>query len=344
MRVVISQVASMVVHNTFVIFMIVIGIIICNIMFTYTYGMIEQFKELDSQPDVIISYKAGERKSAYEVDKQLTNNAAGIDYYSIISLSTSDSTQNINLNNYLIRSRKDSNYFYTIVGSSKSLSHTSTVLIPKEFFEQYKINDFITLNGRQYTVVGVVSMPYFVISFDSYVENIKYPDIISIKVKDDRSIAESTIKSVFAGYDINVLSESNQVTEQIYKMYVSTLSVYAVSLLALLCLLTYIFEKYSYELGVYTLAGASYGKIKIIIFLTIMSFVIFSDIAAWVIHMVAYNSLFIKLNLVDSYKYYIKDYCKIYMSSFVVTFIYIAIQVNLRFRKDTLTNMRRNIT
>jgi len=61
-----------------------IGILTCNIMFTYMYGLIMQLNERDGVADVYLYYVQGERMDIDDMEKSCYKYSCECDYYVVM--------------------------------------------------------------------------------------------------------------------------------------------------------------------------------------------------------------------------------------------------------------------
>ena len=212
-----AKLKALIAEDKFFFTTLFIGVLTCNIMFTYMYGIIAQLNEKDGLADVFVYYTSGEKLSSEQMDQKLSDYNVELDYYSLIDISNSSIGDNNKIQEFSIRAKDTLDLIYTLTGTTDNLAENNSVIIPTDI-KNINIGDTIILNGKMLKVVGSSSIPAFVMTKKTFEANGFIPDVISIDAanKDIQSILtllSSDLESyVVENVSSTVLNETTRAT------------------------------------------------------------------------------------------------------------------------------------
>lgn len=326
-----SKLKALIAEDKFFFVTLFIGVLTCNIMFTYMYGIIAQLNEKDGLADIFLYYTSGEKLTSEQIDKKLSNYTVRLDCYTLINIDNSHVGDNNYLQEFSIRAKDSLDMIYTSTGTADDLAESNSVIIPTDI-KDVNIGDTIVLNGKTLTVVGSSSIPAFVMSKETLEANGFIPDVISIDAanKDIRSIL-SFLYSDFDNYAIENVS-STGLNETSRTTLITVIIIYSLCVLSFLYLMISIYDRNAYELNIYEILGATRKVTKAIIGGVVFVFLAFSSLLSQIIHRLLYKPLFSKLNVFGEYYYTMSDYLILFFitlfSVYIVVYIYISVRVN----------------
>lgn len=326
-----AKLKALIAEDKFFFATLFIGVLTCNIMFTYMYGIIAQLNEKDGLADIFVYYISGEKLTSEQIDKKLSNYTVNLDCYTLIDIDNSHVGDNNDLQEFSIRSKKTWDMIYTSTGTADDLAESNSVIIPTDI-KGVNIGDTIVLNGKTLTVVGSSSIPSFVMSKKTFETNGFIPDVIAVDAanKDVHSVL-SVLSSDLDNYEIENVS-STGLNETSRSTLVTVIVIYSLCVLSFLYLMISIYDRNAYELNIYEIIGATRKVTKAIIGGVVFIFLAFSSFLSQIIHRVLYKPLFSKLNVFGEYYYTMSDYLFLFLitlfSVYIVVYIYISIRVN----------------
>lgn len=332
-----AKLKALITEDKFFFTTLFIGVLTCNIMFTYMYGIIAQLNEKDGLADIFVYYTSGEKLSSEQMDQKLSDYNVELDYYTFIDTSNSHIGDNNMVQEFSIRAKDTPDLIYTLTGTAENLAEKNSVIIPTDI-KNITIGDTITLNGKTLKVVGSSSIPAFVMTKETFEANGFIPDVISIDAanKDIHSIL-SLLSSGLDNYVIENVS-STGLNETTRATLVTVIVIYSLCVLAFLYLMISIYDSNAYELNIYEIIGATRKATKTIIGGVVFVFLLFSSLLSQIIHAALYKPFFSKLNIFGDYYYTMSDYLVLFFitlfSVYIVVYIYISVRVN----KSAITN------
>lgn len=326
-----AKLKALIAEDKFFFTTLFIGVLTCNIMFTYMYGIIAQLNEKDGLADIFVYYTSGEKLSSEQMDQKLSGYNVELDYYTLIDISNSHIGDNNKIQEFSIRAKDTLDLIYTLTGTADNLAENNSVIIPTDI-KNINIGDTIILNGQTLKVVGSSSIPAFVMTKETFEANGFIPDVISIDAanKDIQSIL-TLLSSDLDNYMIEDVS-STGLNETTRATLITVIAIYSLCVLAFLYLMISIYDRNAYELNIYEIIGATRSVTKTIIGGVVFVFLAFSSFLSQLIHIVFYKSFFSKLNIFGDYYYTISDYLLLFFitlfSVYIVVYIYISVRVN----------------
>lgn len=326
-----AKLKALIAEDKFFFTTLFIGVLTCNIMFTYMYGIIAQFNEKDGLADIFVYYTSGEKLSSEQMDQKLSGYNVELDYYTLIDISNSHIGDNNKIQEFSIRAKDTLDLIYTLTGTADNLAENNSVIIPTDI-KNINIGNTIILNGQTLKVVGSSSIPAFVMTKETFEANGFIPDVISIDAanKDIQSIL-TLLSSDLDNYMIEDVS-STGLNETTRATLITVIVIYLLCVLAFLYLMISIYDRNAYELNIYEIIGATRSVTKTIIGGVVFVFLAFSSFLSQLIHIVFYKSFFSKLNIFGDYYYTISDYLLLFFitlfSVYIVVYIYISVRVN----------------
>ena len=332
-----AKLKALIAEDKFFFTTLFIGVLTCNIMFTYMYGIIAQLNEKDGLADVFVYYTSGEKLSSEQMDQKLSDYNVELDYYSLIDISNSSVGDNNKIQEFSIRAKDTLDLIYTLTGTADNLAENNSVIIPTDI-KNINIGDTIILNGKMLKVVGSSSIPAFVMTKETFEANGFIPDVISIDAanKDIQSIL-TLLSSDLESYVVENVS-STGLNETTRATLITVIVIYLLCVLAFLYLMISIYDRNAYELNIYEIIGATRKVTKTIIGGVVFVFLLFSSVLSQIIHVALYKPFFSKLNIFGDYYYTMSDYLLLFFitlfSVYIVVYIYISVRVN----KSAITN------
>lgn len=332
-----AKLKALIAEDKFFFTTLFIGVLTCNIMFTYMYGIIAQLNEKDGLADVFVYYTSGEKLSSEQMDQKLSDYNVELDYYSLIDISNSSIGDNNKIQEFSIRAKDTLDLIYTLTGTTDNLAENNSVIIPTDI-KNINIGDTIILNGKMLKVVGSSSIPAFVMTKKTFEANGFIPDVISIDAanKDIQSIL-TLLSSDLESYVVENVS-STGLNETTRATLITVIVIYLLCVLAFLYLMISIYDRNAYELNIYEIIGATRKVTKTIIGGVVFVFLLFSSLLSQIIHVALYKPFFSKLNIFGDYYYTMSDYLLLFFitlfSVYIVVYIYISVRVN----KSAITN------
>ena len=332
-----AKLKALIAEDKFFFTTLFIGVLTCNIMFTYMYGIIAQLNEKDGLADVFVYYTWGEKLSSEQMDQKLSDYNVELDYYSLIDISNSSIGDNNKIQEFSIRAKDTLDLIYTLTGTGDKLAENNSVIIPTDI-KNINIGDTIILNGKMLKVVGRSSIPAFVMTKETFEANGFIPDVISIDAanKDIQSIL-TLLSSDLESYVVENVS-STGLNETTRATLITVIVIYLLCVLAFLYLMISIYDRNAYELNIYEIIGATRKVTKTIIGGVVFVFLLFSTLLSQIIHVALYKPFFSKLNIFGDYYYTMSDYLLLFFitlfSVYIVVYIYISVRVN----KSAITN------
>lgn len=332
-----AKLKALIAEDKFFFTTLFIGVLTCNIMFTYMYGIIAQLNEKDGLADVFVYYTSGEKLSSEQMDQKLSDYNVELDYYTLIDISNSSIGDNNKIQEFSIRAKDTLDLIYTLTGTADNLAENNSVIIPTDI-KNINIGDTIILNGKMLKVVGSSSIPAFVMTKETFEANGFIPDVISIDAanKDIQSIL-TLLSSDLESYVVENVS-STGLNETTRATLITVIVIYLLCVLAFLYLMISIYDRNAYELNIYEIIGATRKVTKTIIGGVVFVFLLFSSLLSQIIHIALYKPFFSKLNIFGDYYYTMSDYLLLFFitlfSVYIVVYIYISVRVN----KSAITN------
>lgn len=251
-----AKLKALIAEDKFFFTTLFIGVLTCNIMFTYMYGIIAQLNEKDGLADVFVYYTSGEKLSSEQMDQKLSDYNVELDYYTLIDISNSSIGDNNKIQEFSIRAKDTLDLIYTLTGKADNLAENNSVIIPTDI-KNINIGDTIILNGKMLKVVGSSSIPAFVMTKETFEANGFIPDVISIDAanKDIQSIL-TLLSSDLESYVVENVS-STGLNETTRATLITVIVIYLLCVLAFLYLMISIYDRNAYELNIYEIIGAT---------------------------------------------------------------------------------------
>ena len=335
-----AKLKALIAEDKFFFTTLFIGVLTCNIMFTYMYGIIAQLNEKDGLADIFVYYTSGEKLSSEQMAQKLSGYNVELDYYTLIDISNSHIGDNNKIQEFSIRAKDTLDLIYTLTGTADNLAENNSVIIPTDI-KNINIGNTIILNGQTLKVVGSSSIPAFVMTKETFEANGFIPDVISIDVvnlwkyyisknKDIQSIL-TLLSSDLDNYMIEDVS-STGLNETTRATLITVIVIYLLCVLAFLYLMISIYDRNAYELNIYEIIGATRKATKTIIGGVVFVFLSFSSLLSQIIHIALYKPFFSKINIFGDYYYTMSDYLILFFitlfSVYIVVYIYISVRVN----------------
>lgn len=334
-----SKLKSLIAEDKFFFTMLFIGVLTCNMMFTYMYGMIAKMNERDGLADIFVYYTSGEKLTSDQMKEKLSGFAVQLDYYAVIdpSVSRVGEADGDMLQGFSIRAKDTVDLIYTSTGTVDDLSENNSVIVPTDF-QDVRIGDTVTLNGKTLTVVGSSTIPAFVMTKETFDANGFIPDVISVDAANKyiRSVL-SFLSSELDNYTSENVS-STGLNETTRTSLVEVIVIYALCVLAFLYLMISIYDRNAYELNIYEILGAERKTTKMIIGGVVFVFLLFSSLLSQIIHAALYKPFFSKLNIFGDYHYTVSDYLFLFFITLFSVYIVVYIYISVRVSRSAITN------
>lgn len=221
--------------------------------------------------------------------------------------------------------------------TANKFSSDNTLLLIDEN-DKSLTSEKVKLNDSEFTVGGTFDykgnfMTDYYISFDAFIENGYKTYKIDVIVKNQKSISDNAkmmndlSQNLENKYNIDNISNplaedgylENQKSELFNKILIAVL-IYIVCFIACAYLFKYVFDSNNYENTVYSIVGASKRHVLCIMLNEAVILSILSSIVAVAVHLLLYNSLFVKINA-EGVAYNIWDYLIITVFTLVLSII-----------------------
>ena len=340
---IITELKSIIKKDYYFFAIFTIGVITCNIMFTYGYGIIMQLNERDGIDDFLV-YNANSPLKITEIEKELDDISAEVYYYSPIvkDLCSEMIANDTQIDYRFIRTSRSIFDTNVVTGRIDGLKRTNSVIVPSNI-KGIGIGDIVILNGFEFLVVGSSISDDFIMSVETFENNGFMPIAFSIDVP-YRKVAELR-KSLYINfenkYKYHITENDTMGLDDESKTSLLLIAlIYALCTLSFMYLMISIYNDVAYELYVYEVIGAK--RIEIIYIIGGVMLILVSSICfiSQVIHTAFYNVFFNKLNIVSNYSYTINDYFVIFITTLLSVYIIVLMYVIIRTRRSTITNLR----
>lgn len=323
-----------------------IGILTCNIMFTYMYGLVMQLNERDGVADVYLYYVQGERMDIDDMEKSCYKYSCECDYYVVMdsaNCSVGDESVMLPWDEYLIRAKKDPSAFYAETGSTKDLLKPATVVVPTEL--QISIGDTIRLNGVDLLVVGTSVVPSFIVSADTLTQNGLVPDVyaLDLAAKDIRRAGDDFSRTISPGYYVEQMSGSGM-DGQTLSTLGTVVVIYLLCMLSFMYLMTFLYDSSAYEFNVYEILGATRRRVLAVLGGVMFLLLAVISLVSQFLYAVFYESFFSKLNLFGGFSYSFGDYVAVFFLTLVLVFVFVFAYICVRTSRSTIQNSRKFIS
>lgn len=346
--IILSKLKSVIAGNVFFFAMLFAGILACNLMFTYVYGLVMQLYEKDKAPDIALYYSSGEQHGAKEIADKLKEYDISIDFYMSLdseNCAVGSLVDNSELEEFPIRARADADsYFYLSTGNITDINKPGTVIAPYGL-GGVAVGDSITLNGREFLVVGCSGVPAFIMSQSTFEESGFKPEMASIDtpVRNINKILRMIPVLLGTGYEYENVSISG-IDDATKGQLFFVLIIYLTCVMAFLFLMITIYDSSAYELNIYEMLGASRGKLLFIIGGVMFIFLAFSSLVSQILHAALYDIFFSKLNILGDFSYTVGDYAALFFITLLSVFIFVFIYIYIRVSRSTIVNSRKFIS
>lgn len=343
---ILSKLKMMICEDLFFFIVLCIGVLTCNIMFTYMYGVIIQVNEKDGVADINIYHNSGEKFDVDEINDKLSEYKVSLDYYSSLDearISLNGYEDGLKLEEFNIRARQDVSFFHTNTGNIKGLNRSGTVIVPSDI-KGLAIGDTIKLNGIELKIVGSSIVPSFLMSADTFKENGFFPDVVAIDAasKDIGELMKNIPLLFGSGYRIQNMGNQGLDTSAMSTLAI-IIVIYLLCVLAFLYLMISIYDSSAYELNVYEMLGASRGRILTVLSSVMLIILAAVSLASQIIHAVFYDVFFSKMNIFGEYNYTVKDYSILFLVTLLSVYAFVFAYICIRVRKSTIVNARKFI-
>lgn len=340
-----SKVWMIIRQNTLVFIVLCVGLISCDLMFVYSFGLWRQFVQNSGVVDYYLYAVEGEQ-SVDELSELIESvkPSCDNDYYCKIESGTIIHVdESINWNEYMIRTSNCWGKFYAASGSVDDLTEVGTVLVPEKFYNAELIGNAITLNNVPLKVVGSAGqMNVFYVSMETMEVSNFLINIAALRLNDNGKLRK-VLQDVFDG-EYNVEYNKNEAIREnarseLYQVY----AIYIICSLTFLYFCTYFYTDSAYEFNIYAMIGAK--KWQVIIIFSGALFCILSVIymMAVIIHGVLYDVIFQPLFTEGGYFYTLWDYTIVFGLSVVAVMVLILLWLSIKLRGSMITTARKVI-
>lgn len=356
--VVIIKLKTMVKNNPFIFCMFFAGIFMSNLMFTYFFGNIKYTAIKYNSPSFSIENIKEDAVDIPTIERELSDSES-IYYFSLIDKKSLEKNTDscLNTDEYLktradtelyIATCKDMNRFYTSQGEMKSLDTADTVIIPDLLMKSGGTFPELLINEKSYTVTGLTSSRFFLVSQDTFSNNKLLTSKIEINLSPDTTEKECEVfrekLSTIFNENFNVLETTNaSINSEVTGVIVQATIVYFLSIFALLFIMANMFEQSAYELSIYELLGATRRKIIFILSLLQLVILVIVGIFSQLIHALLYGALFSKINVYE-FIYSFEMYAQSLLITVVFVLLFIILYLCTKMKKYAIVNCRKFIT
>ena len=145
---------NMVAKDLFFFLILSVGVMTCNLMFVFGYGIIMQINERDGMDDFYL-YNKNTGMGIVDIENGLRKFSAEIYYYLPVEKDNCSELITKDPNGYVRYIRTSRSIFQTNVmnGNINDLDQLGTVIVPANI-KDLRIGSTIILNGNDYLIVG----------------------------------------------------------------------------------------------------------------------------------------------------------------------------------------------
>ena len=335
-----AKLKSMVARDVFFFLILAAGVITCNLMFVYGYGIMMQVTERDGLDDFML-YGIEPKAGISDFENALEGYSAEIYYYLPIEKEQCSEEVENDLFDGVRCIRTSHNIFQTNVstGNINNLKQPGTVIIPEDI--KGNIGDEITLNGKSFRVVGSSISDDFEVSPETFDASGFIPAMVSVDVpaRKVKGAGEALRDTFGADYSIKQ-QEAAGLDESSKGQLALIAAVYLLCVFSFLYIFVSIYDDAAYELNVYEILGASRGHTVAILGGVMLVFLSAVNLLSQLIHRVFYKSFFSRLNVVSNYDYTAGDYLIMFFATLGSVFAVVLLYIAIRTRRSAIANSR----
>ena len=333
---------SMIAKDIFFFLILLVGVITCNLMFVFGYGIVMQINERDGTADFTL-YNKNSNMGVSDFEKALSEYSAEIYYYLPLEMSKCSDAIKQDPSDIIRSVRTSHSIFKTNVttGNINNLKQYGTVIAPKDI-KSLKMGDVITLNGSDFLIVGSSVSDDFEVSVETFESSGFIPAVISVDVpaREVKSLA-TTLQEAF-GTDYRIEERNKSGLDERSKGQLALIAaVYMLCIFAFMYLFVSIYDDASFELNVYEMLGATRLHIVVIVGGVMFVFLSMASLLSQAIHRIFYNGFFDKLNVINDYVYTFKDYLLMFIFTLISVYILVFIYIIVRTRRSTIACSRK---
>lgn len=334
-------------RQTFLSVLLILGILVCDLMALYFWGNLSAARKHLGAPDYTVLCPRGVETDYQKLIGLFTSYGASYDFRTYLDLSSLEENDTEQLDIPALQSileRDETNVEYLprplvqvvgtgeylrysfLKGKASDLARSGTVVLPGVLMKKREIPQEVMIEGVELQLVGLFFGNDIMMSDQTFLECGLYPDIIKVELPveyaDHTEEFETKLKALLSE-DCRIQQEIESEDDLAIELLVGfSVVVFGLSVMALMYLVSSLFENFSYECGIYYLIGAR--KWQVIIVLCGVQFVVLlgTGLLAVLVHRVLYQPLFQKINLFPV-TYSARQY-----------FLYIAVAVLLVFIPD----------
>ena len=333
---------SMIVKDVFFFLILSAGVIACNLMFVFGYGIVMQINERDRIDDFYL-YNKNSGMGITDIENALSGYSAEIYYY--LPLENDNCSDYIAQNpNGGVRSVRTSKSIYqtnVMSGNINDLKQPGTVIVPNDI-KDLLIGDTITLNGSDFLIVGSSLSDDYEVSVETFEACGFIPAGVSVDVpaREVKMLAKTLRETFGADYAIEERGGSG-LDERSKGQLALIAAVYLLCVFAFMYLFISIYDDAAYELNVYEILGATRMHTIVIVGGVMLVFLSAINLLSQLIHRLFYDGLFSKLNIVSGYIYTFEDYLLMFFVTLFSVYAFVIIYIIVRTRRSAIANSRR---
>lgn len=340
-------------HRTLVFVLMCLGILASDLMFIYFGGNVKQFFVNDSAPVYTVSSPAGRIDLSALTHEAYVRRIMDLDLYVPLTaeMLSGNTDEWFGLSEYLstygegvIRVRKDFTGMGAAKGKLADLTRPCSMTVPETL--SMEKNEFapILVNGVAVQVVGATIMDVFMMSYDNMTALGLAPSDAAVRLDPRTTAKEEALfcRTLRDTYGLTVQKEETVLdTSDLRREILRLLVMYLTSMFALIYIMIYLTESYSYELNIYRLCGASHEKLIWILGAVSDAVLFAAGGVAVLLHRLLYQPLFRKINLLEVVRYSAADYLLILILTVLLNHLIMSCCLRVKLKRSIVESARR---
>lgn len=322
-RIVFSRIQNYFINNRILFILFLIGTLSCSFTFIYFYGNAVTIKAIngkdaDYMKNFTVSFRQPIECNKLNYGNETGNNVINTDYtHKLTSDEFSQGTSNI-----ACEIQSKSKYNTVIYGERGRIQFTDDEINNKEYviiipstFKDKNIGDKLTINKKDYTIIGVNNFSNIFYIPPTVFQDEFLADTVTITFDDTLSKAEcenyiNVLKVEYKDIYIKAspLTYYNQAENNMGFELITLGLGYIIAMLSFLFIMKYMVDKNSRETIIYAVVGANNKQVSLIMFLENLVLTLGILLVAIILHSSLYNAFFSKINIYSGITYSAFDY------------------------------------
>lgn len=303
-------------RQTFLSVLLILGILVCDLMALYFWGNLSAARKNFGAPEYTVLCPREVEADPEKLIGLFDSYGASYEFRTFFDLSVLEGN-GVQMDIPAFQAALERNAEYgpmlTVVGvgdylrysfqkgNSSGLSRPGTAALPGVLMKDQILPQSVTLDGKEYTPVGLLPGTEIMTSADTFLERGLYPDLVSVTLpadKADRAAEFAEELNVLLPAGCTLRREPDSGDENGTGLLIGiSVAVFGLSVMALMYLVSSLFDNFSYECGVYYLIGAGKGQVIAVLCGVQLAILVVTGLLAVLVHRVLYQPLFQKINL-----------------------------------------------